>query len=69
MSGTAEERTIRERLAQLRLEHRDLDAAIAELTAAGGRDQLAISRLKRQKLKLKDEIIVLESRLHPDIIA
>ena len=69
MTGDAEERTIRERLAQLRQNHRDLDLMIAELESADAKDQLAVSRLKRQKLKLKDEILVLESQLHPDIIA
>ena len=60
---------IRERLAQLKQEHRDLDRQIAEAEAASARDQLALSRLKRGKLKLKDEINSLEASLHPDIIA
>jgi hypothetical protein len=57
------------RLNLLRLDHRDLDAAIAALVAAGSGDQLQIARLKKRKLSLKDEILALESRLIPDIIA
>ena len=60
---------MRKRLEMLRIEHRDLDAAIDALSAAGSIDQLQIARLKKRKLKLKDEIAWLESRLLPDIIA
>ncbi|MFN3448553.1 MAG: YdcH family protein [Roseococcus sp.] len=56
------------RLHELRSEHRDLDTVIARLEA-GPRDQLQVQRLKKRKLKLKDEIAWLESRLVPDIIA
>jgi hypothetical protein len=53
----------------LRLEHRDLDAAIDALTNAGVRDQLQIARLKKRKLLLRDQIAILEDYLIPDIIA
>lgn len=56
------------RLAALRTEHRDLDAAITAL-AESGRDQLAIARLKKRKLVLRDEISLIEDQLIPDIIA
>jgi hypothetical protein len=56
------------RLHEMRSEHRDLDTVIARLEADKG-DQLQIQRLKKRKLKLKDEISWLESRLVPDIIA
>ena len=56
------------RLHEMRSEHRDLDTVIARLEADLG-DQLQIQRLKKRKLKLKDEISWLESRLVPDIIA
>ena len=56
------------RLHELRSEHRDLDTVIARLDRAGA-DQLQLQRLKKRKLKLKDEIAWLESRLVPDIIA
>ena len=60
---------MRKRLAGLRIEHRDLDAAIGALTAAGGKDQLQIARLKKRKLRLKDQIAQIEDYLTPDIIA
>ena len=60
---------MRKRMANLRIEHRDLDAAIDALTAAGSQDQLQIARLKKRKLALKDQITQLEDYLLPDIIA
>ena len=60
---------MRKRLAGLRIEHRDLDAAIDALTAAGSQDQLQIARLKKRKLRLKDQIAQIEDYLTPDIIA
>jgi hypothetical protein len=56
------------RLHELRSEHRDLDTVIARLDGQHV-DQLQVQRLKKRKLKLKDEIAWLESRLVPDIIA
>ncbi len=56
------------RLHELRSEHRDLDTVIARL-ADSPADALQIQRLKKRKLKLKDEISWLEGRLVPDIIA
>lgn len=56
------------RLHELRSEHRDLDTVIARLEAQLS-DQLQVQRLKKRKLKLKDEIAWVESRLVPDIIA
>jgi hypothetical protein len=60
---------IMRRLELLRIEHRDLDDAIAALVDAGGRDQMQIARLKKRKLRLRDEIALLEDQLVPDIIA
>ena len=57
------------RLEILRVEHRDLDSSIGVLIENGSSDQLQIARLKRRKLKLKDEITALEDQLVPDIIA
>lgn len=53
----------------LRQEHRDLDGAIDALLFAPAADQLQIARLKKRKLKIKDEITALEDQLIPDIIA
>lgn len=60
---------MRKRLEMLRTDHRDLDAAIDALTGAGSNDQLQVARLKKRKLKLKDQIAVFEDYLIPDIIA
>ena len=60
---------MRQRLALLRTEHRDLDAAIYALDTADSRDQLQIARLKKRKLRLKDQIAMIEDFLTPDIIA
>ena len=57
------------RLALLRQEHRDLDSAIDALRAMAAPDQLQIARLKKRKLRLKDEIAQLEDLVVPDIIA
>ena len=57
------------RLQILREEHRDLDVAIDALAAAAAPDQLQIARLKKRKLRLRDEIAMLEDLLIPDIIA
>ena len=57
------------RLDELRMEHRDLDAAIAALTDSGTGDQLRLARLKKRKLRLRDEIAQLEDQLVLDIIA
>jgi hypothetical protein len=63
------EEEMRKRLQGLRIEHRDLDAAIDALTGAGSTDQLQIARLKKRKLGLKDQIAIFEDYLLPDIIA
>ena len=60
---------MRKRLEILKIEHRDLDAAIDALNTAGAGDQLQIARLKKRKLRLKDQISVIQDYLIPDIIA
>lgn len=64
----ADRESLLRRLHELRSEHRDLDTVIARLEMSI-LDQLQLQRLKKRKLKLKDEISWLESRLVPDIIA
>jgi hypothetical protein len=63
------EEVLRVELEVLRREHRDLDDAITALEETGRADQLALRRLKKQKLVLKDKIARLEDQLTPDIIA
>ncbi len=67
--GTSDDRILRHQLAQMKQEHRDLDEAIIALEAAQERDQLRLTRLKKRKLYLRDEIARLEDQLLPDIIA
>lgn len=57
------------RLAALRVDHQDLDAAIHALSGVTMPDLLCIARFKKKKLALKDEISRLEDQLTPDIIA
>jgi hypothetical protein len=64
-----EQHALKEKLATLRMEHRDLDDIIQRLSGQFPLDQLQIQRLKKRKLLLKDLITRLESQLVPDIIA
>jgi len=64
-----EERELREQLARLQQEHRDLDAAIAALASSPGSDIIQVQRLKKRKLALRDKIRQIEDQLTPDIIA
>ena len=64
-----DDETAAQQLAALQLEHRALDDEIAERIAAGTTDQLELARLKKRKLRLKDEIERLRDRSVPDIIA
>ena len=64
-----EERTLVEKLEALRVEHRDLDDAIAHMEQGPYVDQLRLRRLKKRKLQLKDFIALIESRLIPDLDA
>jgi hypothetical protein len=66
---TEEERELREQLARLHQEHRDLDAAIAALQDSRGADMLQVQRLKKRKLYLRDRISFIEDQITPDIIA
>ncbi len=69
MPVMSREETLRVKLDALKEEHRDLDFAIEALGEKPFRDQLALSRLKKRKLVLKDEIARIEDELYPDIIA
>ena len=64
-----DENEIQRRLEALKSEHRDLDTAIDALRGTSSADQLQLARLKKRKLKLRDEIALLEDQLIPDIIA
>lgn len=64
-----DEDTLRDKLAELRQDHADLDAAVQAIALSPLPDMLLIARLKRKKLALKDEISRIEAQLTPDIIA
>lgn len=68
-SEESEDQALRDRVAALRQEHQNLSAAIEALQAMPLPDQLLIARLKRRKLSLRDEIVKIEARILPDIIA
>ena len=60
---------LRRQLAELKSAHRDLDDVIAHIGETAPFDQIQVKRLKKRKLKLKDQIAQIESRLLPDIVA
>jgi hypothetical protein len=60
---------LRERIVALEIEHRDLDEAIVRLADLPNRDDLLLTRLKKRKLQLKDQILQLKMLLVPDIPA
>lgn len=64
-----EHSSLRERIAEMRTEHRDLDQAIDRLAPDPLVDRLRLTRMKKRKLQLKDAIARLESRLIPDLNA
>lgn len=65
----ANDDAVQARIAELREEHQDMDAAVVALERQPSLDQLRIARLKRRKLALRDQIAALEDGLTPDIIA
>ena len=68
MSALDQER-LKEKLEELRTEHRDLDEAILRLTNDAVHDMIALQRMKKRKLVIKDMMIKLESMMIDDIIA
>lgn len=57
------------RLRELMIEHRDLDSAIHRLSEDPLHDQLALKRMKKRKLLLKDQMTWIERQLDPDVPA
>ena len=66
---SADTSEIAQLLSELVEEHRDLDLAINRMSQAPWQDQLRLRRMKKRKLKLKDWIARLESKLIPDLDA
>lgn len=69
MNDDMSDEALEQRLADLRQDHTDLDAAVQAVALSPLPDMLLIARLKRKKLALKDEIVRIEDQLNPDIIA
>ncbi len=69
MNENHDRASLEARYEALKEEHRALDLEITGGDLGPIRDQLALSRMKRRKLGLKDEIERLYDLLHPDIIA
>lgn len=69
MNPTDDANTLRIRLQEMKVEHRDLDAALHHLMQATPSDELMLRRLKKRKLQLKDQITQIEGMLEPDIPA
>ena len=64
-----ERAAIQAEIEKLRVEHRDLEAAVEALGSVGAVDQIQVQRLKKRKLLVRDRIVFLEDKLTPDIIA
>ena len=69
MNESADKETLERQLEELKSSHRDLDDVIARITEEAPFDQLQIQRLKKRKLRIKDQMAKIESLLLPDIIA
>jgi hypothetical protein len=69
MNDDLSEQLLQAKLAELRQDHADLDAAVQAIALSPLPDMLLIARLKRKKLALKDEMTRIEDQLTPDIIA
>jgi hypothetical protein len=69
MTGPSDNEALHRRIAELQVEHRDLDEMIDLLISQPRTDELQIRRLKKRKLQLKDAILQLQMRLVPDVPA
>lgn len=69
MPDREETDAIEARIAELKLEHRDLDDVVLQLMQTPVQDQLQLQRLKKRKLLVKDQLAILERQLTPDIRA
>ena len=69
MTEIDDQEILKQKLADLKTEHRDLDLAIDALINSGNYNSLQLQRMKKRKLTLKDQIFKTESALLPDIIA
>ena len=64
-----EQNTVKMKINKLRKLHSELDMEISKIVKVIPVDQVMLQRIKKKKLKLKDEISKLSSHILPDIIA
>ena len=64
-----EQNKIKVKINKLRKLHSKLDMEISKIVKVIPVDQVMLQRIKKKKLKLKDEISKLSSHILPDIIA
>jgi len=69
MIHTTDVESLKQKIYQMHVEHRDLDDVISRLSQSTAQDQIQLQRLKKRKLYLKDQIAILERQLEPDIPA
>jgi hypothetical protein len=67
--GDPQHVALMQRIVSLKLEHRDLDSAIHRMVETPVVDQLQLTRMKRRKLLLKDQIAWIERQIDPDVSA
>jgi hypothetical protein len=67
--GNADRVALMQRLVALKIEHRDLDDVIHRVSTDPVHDELQLTRMKRRKLLLKDQIARLERQIDPDVLA
>jgi hypothetical protein len=65
----ADSETLKKRIVELQIEHRDLDQVIDRLALSADIDELQLRRLKKRKLQIKDGLRLLQMQLTPDIPA
>ncbi len=68
-SNTSDVDGLKLRIAELQLEHRGLNQTIELLSQDAGTDQLALRRMKKRKLQIKDMIVLMQMQLTPDVPA
>lgn len=67
--GNADRVALMQKLVAMKIEHRDLDAVIHRVAGDPMHDQLQLTRMKRRKLLLKDQISWIERQIDPDVLA
>ncbi len=64
-----EELALIKKLEQMTIHHQELDAMIDKLNSEKFKDEFQLHKLKKEKLRLRDEICELQDAIYPDIIA